>query len=133
MTQVGAGARTEALGFDEVIPPGEGEAMARVVQTIEGRVREAAKSAPARRDAHPKSHGCVHADFRVLDTVPSALRAGVFAVPLTFKAWIRFSNGSEKPGPDGRGDGRGMAVKLLGVEGSPSTTQCFWWGFYFPN
>jgi hypothetical protein len=61
----------------------------------------------------------------VLDDLPPALRAGVFAAPRTWQAWIRFSNGSEKPQPDSVGDGRGMAIKLMDVEGSPSTTQDF--------
>jgi hypothetical protein len=119
-----AGAVAAHLG--EVVPPGEAEALRRIVEAIEGRVREAARHGPARRDAHPKMHGCVRAEFRVLDTVPPELRAGVFAEPgRSFEAWVRFSNGSEKPGPDADGDGRGMAIKLLGVAGSPSGTQDF--------
>ena len=115
-----------APGLGEAVPPGEAEALDRVVRAIEGRVREAARHGPARRDAHPKAHGCVRAEFRVLDTVPPELRAGVFAEPgRRFEACVRFSNGSEKPGPDAQGDGRGMAIKLLGVAGSPSGTQDF--------
>lgn len=115
-----------APGLGEVVPPGEAEALDLIVRAIEAKVREAARHGPARRDAHPKAHGCVRAEFRVLDTVPPELRAGVFAEPgRRFEAWVRFSNGSEQPGPDAEGDGRGMAIKLLGVAGSPSGTQDF--------
>jgi Catalase len=114
-----------ATRLGEAVPPGEAEALGRIVRAIEGRVREAARHGPARRDAHPKAHGCVRAEFRVLDTVPRALRAGVFAEPRRFDAWVRFSNGSERPRGDAEGDGRGMAIKLLGVAGSPSGTQDF--------
>jgi catalase len=115
-----------APDLGEVVPPGEAEALDQIVRAIEAKVREAARHGPARRDAHPKAHGCVRAEFRVLDDVPPGLRAGVFAEPgRSFEAWIRFSNGAEKPGPDAKGDGRGMAIKLLGVEGSPSGTQDF--------
>lgn len=109
----------------EEIPPGEAEAIEIIVRSIEERVRAAAQGVPARRDAHPKAHGCVHAELRVRDDLPPDLRVGVFATPRVFPAVIRFSNGSEQPQPDSVGDGRGMAIKLLGVEQSPSTTQDF--------
>ena len=110
----------------EAVPPGEAEALGQIVRAIEDKVREAARHGPARRDAHTKAHGCVRAEFRVLDTVPPALRAGVFAEPRRrFEAWVRFSSGSGTPGGDAGGDGRGMAIKLLGVAGSPSGTQDF--------
>ena len=67
----------------------------------------------------------MRAEFRVLDDLPPALRAGVFAATRTFDAWVRFSNGSPERQPDSVGDGRGMAIKLMGVEQSPSTTQDF--------
>ncbi len=119
----GDGIGVPSLG--EAVPPGEAAAIAQIVRAIEGRVREAARNGPARRDAHPKMHGCVEAEFRVLDTVPPHLRAGVFARPRRFRAWIRFSNSAAAPAPDSAGDGRGMAIKLLDIARSPSTTQDF--------
>jgi hypothetical protein len=113
------------LSPDESVPADEPAAIETIVKSIEERVRAAAKSGPAHRDAHPKAHGCVRAEFRVLDGLPPALRVGVFAEARTYKAWIRFSNGSETPQPDSIGDGRGMAIKLMEVALSPSTTQDF--------
>jgi catalase len=95
------------------------------VQFVEGKVRDAAKNGPAMRDAHPKGHGVVRAEFRVLDGLPPELRVGLFATPRSFDAWIRFSNGNPTPQDDSKGDGRGMAIKLMGVADSPSTTQDF--------
>jgi hypothetical protein len=109
----------------EVIPPGEAEAIARTVQLVERKVRDAAKTAPARRDAHPKGHGVVRATFQVLDDLPPELRVGLFATPCSYDTWIRFSNGNSTPQDDSKGDGRGMAIKLMGVADSPSTTQDF--------
>lgn len=119
--------RIDAAPFPgEVVPPGEAAAIATITADIENVVRNQAKtSPPARRDAHAKPHGCVKAEFRVLDGLPASLRAGVFAEPRTFEAWIRFSNGNGTPQPDSNPDGRGMAIKLMGVAGSPSTTQDF--------
>src|SRR5256885_327901 len=45
----------------EARPPGEVEAIAEAVRIIEAQVRAAAQREPARRDAHPKAHGCVKA------------------------------------------------------------------------
>jgi hypothetical protein len=109
----------------EVIPVGEAAAIAVIVQAAETRVRAAARTGPARRDAHVKPHGCVQAYFEVLEGLPDTLRVGVLAEPRTFDAWIRFSNGADPPAADRIGDGRGMAIKLMGVAGSPTTTQDF--------
>jgi len=113
------------LSIQETVPAEEAEAIRIITQSAEAKVRTAAQTAPARRDAHTKAHGCVRAEFRVLDSLPSALRAGVFASPRVYQAWIRFSNGADKPGADKSLDGRGMAIKLMGVEDSPATTQDF--------
>lgn len=69
-----------------------------------------------RRDVHIKSHGCVKADFTVLN-VDNKYRWGVFSEPKTFEAWIRYSNGDYILNADKVRDARGMAVKLMGVEG----------------
>jgi hypothetical protein len=70
------------------------------------------------RGAHPKAHGCVKAEFRVdPGELPQQARVGVFREKRTFEAWIRFSNAQAKPQDDTVADVRGMAIKLLGVEG----------------
>jgi hypothetical protein len=69
---------------------------------------------PALRDAHPRAHGCVEAEFRVNEDVRPNLAQGVFVPGKSYRAWIRFSNGSPKPKEP---DVRGMAIKLLDVPG----------------
>jgi hypothetical protein len=72
----------------------------------------------ARRDAHPRAHGCVKAEFQVEAALPVELAQGVFVRGATYPAWVRFSNGFPDPSqPDAKGDIRGMAVKLLNVPG----------------
>ena len=68
------------------------------------------------RDAHAKAHGCVRAVFEVSQTL-DPYRFGIFAAPRTYQAWIRFSNGRVPVLPDSAKDARGMAVKVLGVDG----------------
>jgi len=70
-----------------------------------------------RRDAHPKMHGVVMAEFIVEPNLPESLRIGVFKNPTTYQAWIRFSNQDGSINPDSKGDIRGMAIKLMGVAG----------------
>lgn len=76
-----------------------------------------------RRDAHPKHHGCAKADIDVnASKLPLELQVGLFSpgARKSHHAWIRFSNGS----PDGaessdhEGDIRGMAIKLMNVQGA---------------
>jgi hypothetical protein len=79
--------------------------------------RGAASIAIARRDAHAKHHGCVLGSWETTRAVPAELAHGVFAPGVRHDAVIRFSNGNPKPQPDRKGDGRGMAIKLMGVPG----------------
>lgn len=69
------------------------------------------------RQIHTKSHGLVKAKFEVIKDLPESLKVGVFKEAKTFDAWIRYSNGQSARKSDGKGDVRGMAIKLLGVDG----------------
>lgn len=110
---------------NEDVPANEVGATERIVQMIEESVRAEAKKGPARRDAHAKAHGCVKAQFQVLDKLPEELKVGIFREVRTYPAWIRYSNGSGTVQDDSVGDARGMAIKLMGVKGSESGTQDF--------
>lgn len=73
---------------------------------------------PALRDAHARDNGCVKAVFRVDSDIADELRHGVFAIPgKEYDAWIRFSNGNSELLSPRLPDARGMAVKLMGVDG----------------
>jgi len=118
-----AASATPAPELGKEYPPvGEQEAINRL-RDITERTMVAKSHDPTLRDVHPKSHGYVSASFTVHDDLPVALRAGVFATPATYNAWIRFSNGSSDRTEDGNflpdtiGDVRGMAIKLTGIKG----------------
>lgn len=71
-----------------------------------------------RRDAHAKAHGCVHATMKISDDLPKEVRnVGVFSPGKEYKAWIRYSSGNGLLQADTERDARGMAIKLMGVEG----------------
>lgn len=100
--------------------PGEQEATQSIAEAIAMKIESAhaAGERPARRDAHPKAHGCVRATFEVEATLAPELAYGMFQPGARHPAWIRFSNGASDPArPDGEGDARGMAIKLMGVPG----------------
>lgn len=82
----------------------------------------------ALRGVHAKDHGCVKAAFDVATDLAPEYRVGVFAEPgKHYESMIRFSNASTLVLPDNGTDmagktvfgSRGMAVKLLGVKGTP--------------
>lgn len=86
-----------------------------IEQTIKSRYRD---NPPALRHVHTKAHGCVLAGFQVDETLKDEHQHGVFQPGARYKAWIRFSNGGGDPtAGDKEGDGRGMAIKLMGIPG----------------
>jgi hypothetical protein len=100
---------------------------------IEESIRKQYSAGSARRDAHPKAHGCVNAEIHIVETLSETLSKGMFVPGKTYQAWIRFSNGSGDPThADIKRDARGMAIKVLGVPGkkllddeAQATTQDF--------
>jgi hypothetical protein len=78
--------------------------------------RYAHQGIPARRDQHTKQHACLRADFIIAEDLPTEYRVGLFKESKTFPAWVRFSNAREEK-DDTKQDVRGMAVKVMEVEG----------------
>jgi hypothetical protein len=103
----------------EKVDPGEIYVVPSIVASARKLVDDvrAEHGPPYRRDAHAKAHGCLTATFTVREDLPDELRSGVFIPGHEYKAWIRFSNGNAEPQADGIKDARGMAIKLMGVEG----------------
>lgn len=105
-------------GLGEALYPDEQALAQEIGLVLEKSIRKEYRPGSARRDVHPKAHGCVKAEFHVLDTFPVGLAKGIFVPGKTYQAWIRFSNGSrDATRADGKGDARGMAIKVLGVPG----------------
>jgi hypothetical protein len=103
----------------EYPPPGEEANIEQVRQIIRQKLEQDYPPSirPARRDQHPKAHGCVKAEFIVDDNLPDRFRYGIFKSPRTYPAWIRFSSSASQIQPDTKKDSHGMALKLMGVEG----------------
>lgn len=109
------------LELGQEYPP-EGED-ALIEQVLEMSRSSMTSQQPVLRDQHPKSHGFVQGEFIVEDNISGDLKVGVFAEKKSYPVWIRFSNGSGRRDQDGNflsdteGDIRGMAIKLMNIEG----------------
>jgi hypothetical protein len=102
----------------EKLQPDEEIIANQITEQIVQSIRSQYSSGNALRDAHPKAHGCVRAEFHVSKSIPKNLAQGIFIPDKTYSAWIRFSNASgDATRADDKKDARGMAIKLLGVPG----------------
>jgi hypothetical protein len=112
------------FGIDEEVLAGQ------LANAIEKSIRAQYQPGHARRDAHPKAHAIVRAEFRVHASIAHNLAQGIFIPGKTYEAWIRFSNSLHDD--DNQDDARGMAIKVMGVPGEKlleddrdATTQDF--------
>ncbi|WP_353155090.1 catalase family protein [Herminiimonas fonticola] len=101
----------------EIIPAHEIDDTRDLATRLQAKIVRDNPSGIMRRDAHPKMHGLVKADFIVEADLPAMLRVGIFSTAHTYKAWIRFSNQDGNIQDDTARDIRGMAIKLMGVAG----------------
>ncbi|MEY4563552.1 MAG: hypothetical protein RLZZ618_2829, partial [Pseudomonadota bacterium] len=69
------------------------------------------------RDAHAKSHGILRGELVVHDNLPDHLRQGVFAEPRRYDVIARLSTAPGDLQNDKVPSPRGLALKLLGVDG----------------
>jgi catalase len=101
----------------ECPPANEGKYIADLAQRLQAKITDQYRTGIMRRDAHPKMHGVVKAEFTVEPNLPDDLRVGIFREAKTYQAWIRYSNQNSNIQADIKGDIRGMAIKLMGVPG----------------
>lgn len=69
------------------------------------------------RDAHAKSHGILRGDLEIYGDLPAHLAQGLFATPRSYPVIIRFSTAQGMIEPDSKSVLRGMALKIIGVDG----------------
>jgi hypothetical protein len=72
----------------------------------------------AQRFGNTKTFGVLRADFTVLDGLPANVARGLFAVPASYPAWVRFSGPGPYAPPDIEDFGQcSVAIKVMGVPG----------------
>jgi hypothetical protein len=101
----------------EYPPAGEAGYTQDLAERLQAKIIKDYPTGIMRRDAHPKMHGVVKAEFIVEPDLPAEMRIGIFREPRTYQAWIRFSNQNATIQADIKNDIRGMAIKLMDVPG----------------
>jgi hypothetical protein len=104
---------------EETVDAAEARVTADFIAFLKAATLRRQPTGPVRRFNQGRAAGCVHAQFTVLDTLAAVHRVGIFAIPRTFEAWIRFANASSQS--DREKDVRGMAIRLSGVPGQNLT------------
>ena len=103
----------------ETLEPDEAETNAAITQTLRSIQETTARDGyGGLRGVHAKSHGVLKGRFEVLEGLPPALAQGLFAKPARYDALVRFSTSPGDMLDDKVSTPRGVAVKVLGVEGA---------------
>jgi hypothetical protein len=78
------------------------------------------------RTYHHKIHGCLKGKMIVEANIPQRARHGIFAQPRSYDVWARFSNINYDN--DSERDLRGLAIKVMGVDGERAQEPDRWSG-----
>jgi hypothetical protein len=97
--------------------PAQEEAIRKLIEMLSIKMGRENTSGHMKRDAHPKMIGLLRGEFIIEENLPDELKIGLFATEKTHPAWIRFSNQLAPATGDNVADIRGMAIKLLEVDG----------------
>lgn len=106
--------------WEELIAPDEETRFAQFATQLGEIQRMNASNGRNGRALHTNMRGGFEARLEISGNLPEPARHGLFAQPKTYDALVRYSNGASVRQPDDRkgGDVRGMAVKVLGVDGA---------------
>jgi hypothetical protein len=115
----------------EAVTPDEGQTIEQLNQTFDKILnRVAADSGHAMRSVHAKSHGILEGVLTIDAGLSPELAQGLFAEPGQHKVYMRLSTNAGDILPDAVSLPRGLALKVLDVEGerlpdAEGTTQNF--------
>lgn len=83
-------------GTKKLWPDGDDPVSADMIVLLQEKMSKDCSEGQTKRDAHPKSLGCLQAEFIVEPDIPADLKVGIFEFPQTYPAWIRISSASPK-------------------------------------
>lgn len=104
---------------EETVDPSEPRVDAEFIAFLKAVSARRHPTGPILRFNQGRAAGCVRAQFTVLDTIAPEHRVGLFALPHTYDASIRFASASSQS--DREKDVRGMALRVSGVAGENLT------------
>ncbi len=118
---------SSTIGHEIAVSPDEAALIDQFVDFLKDASAKRYPSGTMKRFNQGRQTAFLQADFIVPEDLPEAHRVGIFAVPRTYAAWIRFANAGSQS--DRERDIRGMAIRLENVEGENltpgATTQEF--------
>ncbi len=98
--------------------PGEKEIFKEMIKLTINMMEESQDGCPLRVQ-HAKAAACLTASFEIASDIPADLQHGVFSQPgRIFESLVRFSTAQGTIEPDSDPTARGLAIKLLAVEGA---------------
>ncbi|MCJ2084247.1 catalase family protein [Methylobacterium sp. J-090] len=115
----------------EVVKPDEGKTIEGLNETFDTILKRVADdSGHAVRSVHAKAHGILDGVLRIDPNLPPELAQGLFVKPGEHKVYMRLSTNAGDILPDAVSLPRGLALKILDVEGerlpdAEGTTQNF--------
>ncbi|MGZ5134370.1 MAG: hypothetical protein ACXWCG_04440 [Flavitalea sp.] len=89
----------------------------KILRFLRKKLKKKYKDARPGRIFHKKTIGLANAELTINKNLPEFLKQGLFREEKSYKAWIRFTNGSPDDEPDIKKAARGMAIKILDVGG----------------
>lgn len=102
----------------ETIEPDEAETQAALIEAFRSIIETTHRDyGHGFRAVHAKSHALLEGELRVLDSLPPEYAQGIFAEPRTYQTLLRISTNAGDPLPDSISLQRGIAIKVLGVDG----------------
>lgn len=103
----------------EQVQPDEADTQKQLIETFHGIVDTTNKDyGHAFRSVHAKSHALLEGEMRVNEGLPPELAQGIFAEGgRTYPVLLRMSTNAGDPLPDTISLPRGLAIKVLGVDG----------------
>lgn len=102
----------------EILEENEAKINIELVETLQS-ISEATleDSGHATRSVHAKSHGLLRAELKVNENLPPFLSQGIFASAVTLPVIMRFSTAPGDMLEDSVSTPRGLALKIIGVQG----------------
>ncbi|WP_369300972.1 catalase family protein [Pseudomonas sp. N2-5-1-1] len=111
----------QPLAFEpsfEQIPDDEAQTSKELAEALHGIMETTFRdSGHATRSVHAKAHGLLRGHISVLENLPATLAQGAFAKPVRLPVYLRFSTNPGDILDDKVSTPRGLAIKIVGVDG----------------
>jgi hypothetical protein len=118
---------SSTVRHEDAVSPEEAALTSEFVEFLKDASKKRYPSGTMKRFNQGRQTAFVQAEFIVPDGLPESHRVGLFAVPRSYEAWIRFANAASDS--DKERDIRGMSIQIANVPGENltpgATTQDF--------